>query len=251
MKWLIIALIYLLPNLATAQGGMGPGPGTVHSIGGGGTVTVDGKTATANSATGTSVSTSAITISAGSNRALLVGVVMDSGSVLPVGLGCVYDVAGANQTMTAVSGTNTGISAAITAAMVFYGLVNPTSGASKTVTCSWTASSTVGVVAISFTGTNQSSVAAAFPNGNFNSPGSAASPAAVTITSATGHKTVAMEAQNCVPFGAISGTTLTAELDMANVGFVSNYDNGAATVAMTAAFSGTCAQLASGTDVSP
>lgn len=252
MKWLIIALICLLPNLANAQGGMGPGPGTVHSTGGGGTVTFDAKTpAGAFVSSGTSVSNSTITVGSGSGRALIVGFVVDTLTVIPPAAACVWDVGGTNQSMTAITGTNTGINGGISAASVLFGLLAPTSGA-KTLTCTWTGSNAVGIFAVSFTGVNQGSLAAAFPNGTFTSVAiAAAGPVSIAITSATGHKTVAMFAQNCVAFGAISGTTITTELDMTNVGWVSSYDNGAATVTMTAAFTGTCDQIASGTDVSP
>lgn len=200
---------------------------------------------------GTSLQSNPITINSGSNRALLAGFVMDSGATTPAGLGCVFDAAGANQTMTAVTGTNTGTSGAISAAAVWFGLVAPAVSASKTITCSWTGSNTVGLMAVAFTGVDQTSAAVAFPHGNFASPGFAASPARVTITSATGNMTVGLQAQNCVAFtgGGSSGTLLTPELDMTNVGFVTNYANGAATVNMDATFSGTCTWMANGTDI--
>lgn len=220
------------------------------TAGGGGTVTFDAKTPSGVfTLAGTSVSTTSINVSTGNG--LLVGYMTDNLSTTPPGLGCTWDVGGANQVMTAISGTNTGTQGAITAGIQFFGLLAPTSGA-KTLTCSWTGTRAGGFFAVSFNNVNQGSIAAAFPNGTFSAVTTAAAgPVTVTVTSATGHKTVMMGGQSCAPIGAISGTTITTETDMSNMGWASNYDNGAATVSMTQAFSGTCVQIASGVDVAP
>lgn len=254
----VMALFGLFPVQAQAPIASFP-PGTFQNRapldpaagGGGGTVTFDAKTTTAATATGTSVSTSGLTMGAGGGGAIVVGYWIDSANSTPAALACAWDPGGTNQAFTAITGTNTGVNGGISGASVLFGLLAPTAG-NKTLTCSWTGSSTAAIVAVSFTGVNQGSIAAAFPNGNFSSATTAAAgPVSVTVTSATGHQTVGLFAQNCVAFGAVSGTTIAPELDMANMGVISSYSNGAATVTMTAAFTGTCVQIASGTDVAP
>jgi hypothetical protein len=106
-------------------------------------------------------------------------------------------------------------------------------------------------LAASFAGVDQTSIAVAFPNGATHSvSGAGASPCTVAITSASGNMVIATHAQNFSAFGAISGTTLGVDNPTGpNISVASNLDNGASTVTMTAAFTGTGANLSVGCDI--
>ena len=243
MRWIFLFLI--LSSATFAQ--MAPWqPVVLRPNAGGGGLAVDAADSTATTVTsGTSV-TVTFTVGSGSNRALLAPI-MFSQSTLPTGTACTYN----STSMTEITATLESDSNE-TATSVMYGLLAPASG-SHSLTCSWTGNQEAHLTAISFTGVNQGSIAAAFPNGTgINHPGGTASPISVTITSATGHYVVANFAQNCTSFGAVSGTQFGKDdVTGPNLGVVAGYNTGAATVTQTAAFSGTCAQVASGVDVSP
>lgn len=217
-------------------------------------VAVDGTTATQTNVNAvTTMTISNLTVGAGTNRALLVHLGF-TGSTTPAGLTVVWDPTGANQTMTAIPGTNSGTNGALSQAVVLYGLVNPASG-NKNLVVTWTGSTEAHATAISFTGVMQTSVAAAFPNGNVVSNLSAvAPPAQVTITSATGNIVTAVAVQNVANFGgaAGSGGTIIAN---ANTGgpaqqLASSYYPGASSVVAGVTWSGSTAPwIASGSDV--
>lgn len=256
MRKLLAAFVCcaLLIGSADAQiGGLSfPGPGPVKSSGGGGgSVTFDANSgANAVSVTGTTLTISSQTVGAGSGRGLLVTLLFGS-STAPTGLACTWDVGGTNQAMTAISGTLAQNGGA-TATSEIFGLLAPTSG-NKTLTCSWTGSTEAHAASISFTGVNQTNFATAFPNGASAFQGSSvAGPASVPVTSATGHQVVAVFGQACAVWGTVSGTQFGLDVTTGpNLGVVSAYNSGAATVTMSAAFTGTCTWNASGTDVSP
>ena len=221
---------------------------------GGGSVTFDAKTATVTNVTTNTLNVANLTVGSGSNRGMALIFQWGGSSTIPAALACNWDSAGSNQAMTAISGTNSGTNGGVTGATEIFGLLAPTSG-NKNLKCTWTSTGTneAHAVAISFTGVNQGSIASAFPNGTFVSfSAPTAGPLSVTITSATGHQVLSGGSQNCVGWGAISGTTLATDgVTGPNIGVASAYASGAATVTMTEAITGTCPWIISGTDVSP
>ncbi len=241
----LIAFIFLLVSQASA--GWLP---LVKSSGGGGTVAFDASTGTtAATGTGTSLSYS-FTVGASANAQEL-HFWVDNNAVIPTGLACAWDFAGTNQSMTVIPNTTTASNGGLTGASANFGLLAPTTGA-KTGRCTWTGSFTAHISAESFTGVNQGSIAAAFPNGNTVSQSSAvASPVSITITSATNHLVVSSFAQAASVWGTISGTTMVNDTVGPSLAIASNRTAGATSVTATAAYTGTSPQIASGNDVSP
>lgn len=250
MKWLIIALICLLPNLATAQGGMGPGPGTVHSTGGGGTVAVDVKSAAVINcpALPTLCATVTVPLTVGASaNAIEVMVIWVNGTV-PAASAATWN----GVPMTAITGTTSGSHGGCSCATTSFGILAPATGAHNVVV-SWTGLLEAHAVAISFTGVNQSSIAAAFPNGtNVINDTSTASPITATVTSATGHIVTAFAGQGIGAFGTINGT-LIAKDDVTGpaIGVAGNYNTGAATVSPSFAFGGPGVWAIVANDVAP
>lgn len=199
--------------------------------------------------TAATMTSNGLTVGSGSSRAMLALVSFGDSTSLPAGLACSWDAGGSPQSMTAISGTTT-TNGGLSSSSELFGLLSPTSG-NKQLTCTWTGNHEADLSAISFTGVNQGSIAAAFPNGTSLSNASTASPISLPITSASGHQVVALFGQNCATWGAVSGTASFANGGGTNLGVISAYNSGAATVTMTAAYSGSCAQIAAGTDVSP
>lgn len=220
---------------------------------GGSGVVFDAQTAAMVNVVSTTM-TASMTVGAGSNRALAAFLWFAIAGVTPTGLSCHWDPTGTNQALTELTGANTGTNGGITAASTIYVLLAPTSG-TKNLTCTWTGSGEAHISAVSFTGVNQGSVAAAFPQTAIaNIATAGASPISVgPITSATGHQVIAAFAQPCTTWGAISGTTInTDDTTGPNVGVASSYNAGASSVTATAAFTtGTCGLIGSGADVSP
>jgi hypothetical protein len=214
-------------------------------------VAFDAKTAAYTSVTaGTTISMTNLTVGAGANRGLILCLQCGSqGASFPAALSLVWDSVGANQTLTQISGTLVA-NGVLTEVAALYGLVAPASG-NKTLTISWTGNNEMHASAAAFTGVDQTSVAVAFPHGTTVAhTTSTASPTSVTITSASGNMVVACHSQNVSAWGVISGTQLAKDdVTGPNIGVVSNYNSGAATVTMTAAFTGTAAWDAIGCDV--
>lgn len=249
---IIAGLLLLWQRHSHAQGGMMPGPGTVHSIGGGGTVAFDAKTAAYTNTATTTFTMTNLTVGAGSGRALAIPIIFEL-STVPSGLACVWDAVGANQSLTTITGTNSGTNGGLSGSAITLGLIAPVSG-NKNLTCSWTGSAAAHAVAVSFTGVNQGSIGSAFPNGNFVSNVTAvAGPLQITFTSGVGHMVLANFGQDCTGWGAISGTTIATDIVTGPaIGVASNYDTGASpTKILSAAYTGTCVGVGSGTDVSP
>lgn len=195
--------------------------------------------------------TNFMTVGSGSNRAMVLYVDCGSnGAGLPAGFALTWDQGGTNQTPTQITGTlapNTGNGGTC----ALYGLLAPTSGL-KTLRVNWTSGTNeFHVAAVTFTGVDQTSPAVAFPHGNkVSHPTLTAGPASVTITSTSGNMVVGGFAQNGAPWGAISGTTIAKDdITGPNEGVAANWDNGAATVTLTAAFTGTTFWDAIGCDV--
>jgi hypothetical protein len=145
----------------------------------------------------TSLSYTGITVASGSNTSLWVWFGM---SDQPTSITCTWDNGGTNQTMTSIG--------SVRQAGFFdgfmYGLVNPTTG-NKTLRIAWTGAQEISAFAMSFDGTNTTSVATAFTNFNSNTTTSA-SPS-VTITSASGNMVVAGAAVSN-PLSAATQTSL-------------------------------------------
>jgi trimeric autotransporter adhesin len=211
-------------------------------------VAFDAKTATWKSVNGVAtMDVTNLTVGAGSNRALLVMILFSDG-VQPAGQTVTWDATGTPQPCTLIPGTQNQ-SGAMTCATALYGLINPTSG-NKTLRISWTGNLEAHACAIAFTGVDQTSVAVAFPNGATHFV-NGASPATVTVNSATGDMAAACHANTFSGWGAISGTTLATDSGTGpNLAIASNYANGAApNVAMTAAFTGTGTNMSAGCDI--
>ena len=211
-------------------------------------VAFDAKTSTfteANPAAATLTMTN-LTVGSGSNRGLVSGILFEAATI-PTGITFSWDDAGTPQAMTAITNATIASDGANSCTGVMYGLVAPTSG-NKNLKISWTGNTVAYGMAISFTGVNQTSVAVAFPHGNSNKTTSA-SPTTITITSATGNFAVAMHAQAASVWGAISGTTIATDVAGPQQAVAANYDNGAASVVLTAAFTGTVPWDAIGCDV--
>lgn len=211
-------------------------------------VAFDAKTSTFTNGTTTTLSVTNLTVGPGSNRALGVFIEWNSGSgSLPPGLSVVWDSVGANQALTQVANTLTS-NGTTSMTLVWFALIAPTSG-NKTLSISWTGNLEGHATAISMTGVDQTSVAAACLHGAVHNA-SSASPCSVTVTSAVGNLVLAGHSQDVGPFGAISGTTIaTDDVTGPNNGVTSNYASGAASVTMTAAFTGSGSNASSGFDV--
>lgn len=190
-------------------------------------------TITADTTGATSLSTSTLTVGSGSNRALIAFVGFSQGSI-PAGLSCTWDSGGSNQSMTQVASVVDGAGSHV---IVIFGLVNPVSGA-KVLRAAWTASLEAHLSAVSFTGVDQTGGVTSFPHAN--SATATSTSASVTITSATGNMVVAACEQDSFVFTSTNGTTI--DLDTGSPGpqaaMASLYNNGAATVACTAAWGG-------------
>lgn len=128
-----------------------------------------------------------LTVGSGTNRALVAGIIISSTSA-PTSVTAVWDSGGTNQSMTQI-GTGTSTTTSTMQYIFLFGLLAPTSG-NKTLAFSWTNAASNGgyASAISFTGVNQTSVAAAFIN--FNTNNLSANPSTITITTTSGNATV-------------------------------------------------------------
>lgn len=166
--------------------------------------TADGHT------TGVSVTTltnANLTVGSGANRVLWAAMsFVVAGGSAPASRTMTWDAAGANQAMTEVlfvaNGTNGWIS--------IFGLIAPTAG-NKTLTCSWTNNNGGYLSCASFTGANQTSVAAAFTN--TASATGTASPASVAVTSAVGNICAyAFQATSAGDLAVLDATTISARM---------------------------------------
>lgn len=185
--------------------------------------TADGHT------TGVSVTTltnANLTVGSGANRVLWAAMsFVVAGGSAPASRTMTWDAAGANQAMTEVlfvaNGTNGWIS--------IFGLIAPTAG-NKTLTCSWTNNNGGYLSCASFTGANQTSVAAAFTN--TASATGTASPASVAVTSAVGNICAyAFQATSAGDLAVLDATTISApDAVDANGSGAANYKTGAASV---------------------
>lgn len=130
----------------------------------------------------TTINYTGITVGSGSQRALLVTLVLGA-SATTSAWSATWDNGGTNQAMTVIKSLVTSTSGIATA--VIFGLLNPTAG-NKTLALSWTGSQFPVVCAQSYTGADQTSVTTTFKNANSSATSS------LTITSATGDIAVAV-----------------------------------------------------------
>ena len=213
-------------------------------------VAFDAKTATATGATpGTTLTITNLTVGSGSNRALALLIMWQSGTQ-PTVSACNWDDAGTPQAMTLVTSTNSA-NGSSSMATAIYGLVAPTSG-NKNLKISWSSASVEAhAVAISFTGVDQTNVATAFPHGvAVNKTTSTASPASTgAITSATGNMVISGFGDNSATHSGLSGTTIVVDDGGPNFGVAFSYNNGAATVTQTCNLSTSAVWAAFGCDV--
>lgn len=190
-------------------------------------VAVDANATADSTANGvTSINHANLTIGAGSNRALVVGINW-AGSVSAITLR--WDSAGTNQSMALITGATAINGTAEFANM--WGLVAPTSG-NKNLACAWTTAKDVVVNGTSWTGVDQTGGATSFPGGAGASAGSGTT-ASVTVTSAVGDAVQAAHTlgNTC---SAVNNTQLYRDNNPANISGAGNRAAGAASVAMTA-----------------
>ena len=179
-----------------------------------------------------------MTVGASLSNGILIAMIGFANSSTPPGLAAVWDFGGTAQTMTAVPGTNSGTHGGLSGSAVIFAVLNPTAG-NKTLRFTWTGNFEAHAVAASFTGVDQTSVAVACPGGAVNFFDTAqASPASVTVSSATGDMVVACCMENFSAFGTISGTLIAKDDTTGpNQVWAGTYTPGAATVTSTYAFS--------------
>jgi hypothetical protein len=178
-----------------------------------------------------------MTVSAGSNLALIVGLCVGGSST---GFSVKWDTAGANQTMTLI-GSKASSDSAIQ--VLLFGLVNPTPGASKTITATWTTANNCAIDAIAFTGVNQTGGATSFAHAtSANGTGTAASTGAITSS-----------VSDYVCAGITAATVALNSVDHTSWWTVSstggNYSAGASTVTLGGTFASSCNWAAFGVDV--
>jgi hypothetical protein len=180
--------------------------------------------ATANGVT--SINTSNLTIGAGSNRALVVGI---NWSDATSAIALTWDNGASNQAMAAIpSATITSGIPVVKAEL--WGLVNPISGA-KQLRAAWTTACDVVINGTSWTGVDQTGGATSFPNGTGAT--STSTTASVTVTSATNDAVQATHtAMNTI--ASVNNTQLYRDNTPANISGAGNRAAGAASVAMTA-----------------
>lgn len=135
------------------------------------------------------------------------------------------------QAMTLVPGTDSGTGAG--RATIMYGVVNPTTGnQTLAIVTAGGGGENWYIDAISFTGTDVTNVATAFPNGTFTT-GTSTTPS-VTVTSASGDHTVATHCSTSGNFSAVNETQLYFSNAGASVNGAANRAAGAASVTLSA-----------------
>jgi hypothetical protein len=193
----------------------------------------------------TSMTYNGITVGSGSNRALVLLINIGAGSTLPTGVTAVWDNGGTNQSMTLITSltqTNTSVICYV------FGLRNPTAGL-KNLLVSWTNANEAFAAAISFTGVDQTSNAAAFPNPNTVTNTTSNATCSLAITSASGNIPVA----TMVGSSTVASTSQTS-IYVDNAAGIQSYaasraTTGASTVTFTWSLSPAASSGAAGCDV--
>jgi hypothetical protein len=187
-----------------------------------------------------------LTTSAAANGIAVHLVCGSQGTAFPAGLTVTWDPTGANQAFTQIAGTLFADSNDTTVGAI-YGLIAPASSGNKNIVISWTGNNEMHATAASFTGVNQTSIAAAFPNGT-NNTAATGTTATVTPTSATGDIATACFSQNVGNFTVTNGTTIALSNVGPNSGIASNFIAGP-TTALTATISTSARWNAYGCDI--
>lgn len=257
MMQLILALIFCasLFGSALAQGGMGPGPGTVHSTGGGSVTIVDGAINDIPLAVTNTVSTS-LTLTAGADL-LAVGISFSGVGVLPpTAISATYNGA----SMTAATSTSLSANDGVQSVeVVWYCLKNPTTGSAQNLVVNWTNNSAGYMWPITFSGTNASVATACGGGVSIQTSGSACP--TINITAATGQIPIATHVTRggvSAGFTAVNATPLASAsgIGVDNSGAVGNGAGNRTTGSGSVTLSTTCSNTAAlgasaGISVSP
>jgi hypothetical protein len=197
--WLVVTAAIFAAGQSFGQCGLLLGAGSCKTVTASAQVSVDAVGTHTASSAGTTFDYTGLTISGGlTHSALLLIVSVENTSIS--GLAINWDQAGTPQAMTQIGtvGPSGG------AQMFMFGLVAPTSG-NKTARLPWTGSATVTVAGLSFSGVNQTSVAAAFAN--FTTGSFGGTPYSIPVTA--GANDIAIGAvQSLNTLGTFSGTTI-------------------------------------------
>lgn len=162
---------------------------------------------------GASLSYTGLTIAAGSNIALVVSITWDS-ALPPTGIAATWD---------GVSMTRLVNVGAASAACELWGLANPAIG-NKTLAVSWTGSVKTFVNGVAFNGVDQSTP---FPHTNTGQVVTT-----IDVTSAVGNLVMA-QMSNLTSLSGLTGTTVFVDNSSGAIATAgSNYDSGAASVAI-------------------
>jgi hypothetical protein len=177
--------LLLLAIVAPAHGGSMSlmGAGTVGGSGGIHQVVHDADGTLAFVSSGTSLSDTSLTIPTTTNRALTVLVVYD-GTTIASSLAITWDFGGSNQALSQIA-----IQSISGETVAIWGIVAPTTG-NKTLNAAWTGHSDFKMVAIAWSGVDQTGGATSFP-GAVGATATNTGPATGTITSASTDFTVA------------------------------------------------------------
>lgn len=208
-------------------------------------VVFDAQSTSDNTVIGTSITHNNLTVGSGTNRALIVMLILTSTSAgTPT---VTWDSGGTNQACTLI----TGASKAITGVGIvsLYGLLSPTSG-NKTLNATWTNSSGAYIAGVSYTGVDQTGVSTSFPHGT--SASGIGSSFGVTVTSAVGNAVAAAHAFGSSSFDIVSVNNTQVFLDTSLSGSsdgAANRAAGASTVALSGAANGGDAWISVGTDI--
>jgi hypothetical protein len=187
------------------------------------------------------VSYTNITVGASANGLVAVVVLANNSSVAITGGTAVWDSGGSNQSMSLIAEETRNVGALELDTLVF-GLRAPVSG-NKTLKIHWgTGTNECFMSAMSFTGVNQVSDAAAFPNNAITIAGN------VAVTSNTGHYVSGGGQANTI--GTITGTTIFSDSSSGSfINAAANYDVGATPNVTMGIASGACCYAV--IDVSP
>lgn len=176
--------------------------------------------------TAATTNTVSVTLSSGTNRALVACIVWNNGGGETIS-SVVWDPTGANQSLTAIA---TEPQQGQSLACSIWGLVGYTPGTSKNLTVTFSSAVTSYLAPITYTGVDQTGGTTTFRNAATNLGGSATASSGA-ITSATGDMVVGACA-GANGFITPSGTGIFNENSI-GIGGGANTDNGAATVTLT------------------
>jgi hypothetical protein len=192
------------------------------------------------------------TVGSGSQRALIVGYCVNASTTLPSGLTVTWDVAGANQAMTQITGalaSQTAGGGGSSTVVVLFGLVAPVTG-KKVITASWGGNADGYIMGVSFTGVDQTGGATSFPHGNSNSnSGAVSNPSTITITSTASNAIVAVHVDNNTQVPSSTSDNTIALGSSSSPDIAGNYAVGTGTHALTTTWAGTCDWAVAGTDI--